>query len=206
MITWITIKSKQAAFSSQSGHHSSWSEGENPLTREKLPRMNFTGLQFCSLCRLPSDIDFISHFLLPLLCHSSAKMMGSWLLPGLWVQARGISAWKDWVKVSVTRWDRKGRKKQQLTTACYIQAPRSQCHSWQECRTQRSHTHIKPCFDLNPHHRDFNSSRHCQCELLCFPLTGQHTESYKCTTPSGRHRVINTPSLWRTCSWPANNL
>lgn len=69
-----------------------------------------------SLTTLQSHTDFISHFLLPLFCHSWAKLLGSRLLPGLWFQAKGMSAWKAANECECHHRRLGAKKKQQLTT------------------------------------------------------------------------------------------
>lgn len=150
MVTWIITKEYQKekmhsmdslkSSSSLCSHQSSWSQGESSTTEDSLRRTSEGKMKAAvvlshSLTPLPSRTDFISNFLLPLFCHSWAKLMGSWLLPGLQVQARGISAWKAPSESECHRMRKGKTKKQQLTIACCIQAPHIQSHPWQECQT-----------------------------------------------------------------------
>lgn len=129
---------KYTTTSSLCSHHSTWSQGESSTTGNS-QRWTSEGKMMAarvlspSLTLLPFRTDFISHFLLPLLCHSWAELMGSWLLPRLWVRARGIAAWKAPSESQCHR-TRKGK-----TPACCIQTSHSQSHPWQECHTQHTH-------------------------------------------------------------------
>lgn len=146
-----------------------------------------------SLTPLRSRTDFISYFLLPLLCHSWAKLIGSWLLPGLCVQARGISAWKAPSESECHRTRKGKKKKMQLTAARCIGAPHSQSHSRQECRTQtdtpRKNQPIKPHFDLNTQ----------QSHILTLPDPRRASCFVFPDTDNTAHQEVDTYNTqWRT--------
>lgn len=134
---------------------------------------------------LPSRTDFISRFLLPILCHSWAKLMDSWLLPGLCVQARRISAWKAPSESECHR-IRKGKTKKSSSWQPHaVSKPHTTRATHGKNVTNATRTHTKPHFDLDTHQSVFNILRHCQ--LLCF--------AWQDCAPRGRHvqRIVAGP-------------
>lgn len=119
-----------------------------------------------------------------------------------WTQARGISVWKAPSKSKCHQIKGKGRKKK----ASWQPQAFSQLHSASATQgknvTQantRTHTNVKPFFDLSANHRDVSGSRHCQMQHLCFHPTRLHTKWYTFAIHTVRHGGWKqTALLYRT--------
>lgn len=140
-----------------------------------------------SLTTLQSHTDFISHFLLPFFCHSWAKLMGSWLLPGLWFQASGISAWKAANESECHHMRLREMEKKAVDNHTLYPRLMQPEHPEQQCHTQRKHTWR--LVSISTHIRTLSmaqdTARPLYTQLLCFP--------WEDCTPGGR-TVQHTPT------------